>query len=474
MSSSHITPGNPANGPTGPVFRAFEAVRHKLAANFHTPESWEREEDEQEAHAKSMGVDYKRTKMFPGTASHRGELMTEDEYDEFKSMLDSFKPPYKRRRKGAPRTTTRTRVRRDGNKGKSTITTRSRPGKKVEKQGIWPFKPQLSEEEQAWEAFLKANPSGYDEEGYDLEGRNSESHSREFAEPYKELSSHPSWAEDTAGISYPGTERVIEDRHQREVLEAYLAEKARGTDPARLAALAKLITHSGEDMNPDGIDWGSMSDEDIGRYHEAMQWAYGDKDYRWNTPSVEKKKMDKKSAVNDHAKMENLKEAAAATERGVLSPVLLQRAMEKQSDAWSDAINAVNEAMAGRGGSSPPPTLGSRVGAGVDTAVDALSDYWNRYVNAMKGGTFKDRLSDPGQARINQMLALTGTGALGGGVLGMLNEARKKEEDRDVLGGGFGGGVLGGLGGLGISAYGPNRLAKQTGLADHIKRPDWW
>ena len=281
MSSHRVAPGIPALTPTGPVSFAQLAVSHN---------GWLKKRGEDE------------------------EYMSKDEYDEFKSMLDSFKPPYKRRRKGAPRTTTRTRVRRDGNKGKSTITTRSRPGKK----------------------------------------------------------------------------------------------------------------------------------------------------------------MDKKSAVNDHAKMENLKEAAAATERGVLSPVLLQRAMEKQSDAWSDAINAVNEAMAGRGGSSPPPTLGSRVGAGVDTAVDTLSDYWNRYVNAMKGGTVKDRLSDPGQARINQMLALTGTGALGGGVLGMLNEARKKEEDRDVLGGGFGGGVLGGLGGLGISAYGPNRLAKQTGLADHIKRPDWW
>jgi hypothetical protein len=43
------------------------------------------------------------------------------------------KKPAKRRRKGAPRTTTRTKIKRDGKKGESTITTRSRPGKKVKK-----------------------------------------------------------------------------------------------------------------------------------------------------------------------------------------------------------------------------------------------------------------------------------------------------------------------------------------------------
>jgi len=42
-------------------------------------------------------------------------------------------PTTKQRRKGAPRTTTRTKIKRDGKKGESTITTRSRPGKKVEK-----------------------------------------------------------------------------------------------------------------------------------------------------------------------------------------------------------------------------------------------------------------------------------------------------------------------------------------------------
>ena len=145
--------------------------------------------------------------------------------------------------------------------------------------------------------------------------------------------------------------------------------------------------------------------------------------------------------------------------------------MEKQSDAWSDAINAVNEAMAGRGGSSAPsPTLGSRV----DTAVDTLSDYWNRYVNTMKGGTFKDRIMNPRKAQSNQMLALTGTGLVGGGALGMLNELRKKEEDRDVLVGGLGGGLLGSMGGMGVGAYGTDRLAKQLGLATWKNRPDFW
>ena len=43
------------------------------------------------------------------------------------------KKPAKRRRKGAPRTTTRTKIKRDGKKGESMITTRSRPGKKVKK-----------------------------------------------------------------------------------------------------------------------------------------------------------------------------------------------------------------------------------------------------------------------------------------------------------------------------------------------------
>jgi hypothetical protein len=47
------------------------------------------------------------------------------------------KPTTKRRRKGAPRTTTRTKVKRDGKKGESTITTRSRPGKKVKKSYKW-------------------------------------------------------------------------------------------------------------------------------------------------------------------------------------------------------------------------------------------------------------------------------------------------------------------------------------------------
>jgi hypothetical protein len=79
---------------------------------------------------------------------------------------------------------------------------------------------------------------------------------------------------------------------------------------------------------------------------------------------------------------------------------------------------------------------------------------------------------NPEKAKFEQLLALAGTGVVGGGALGMLNQARKKKEDRDLLGGGFTGGVLGGLGGLGIGAYGPNRLAKQMGLSKWKNRPD--
>ena len=490
-------------------------------------------------------MEYKRTRLPPSHVGRGDKAVKED------------KPP-KRRRKGAPRTTTRTKVRRDGNKGKSTITTRSRPGKKMYKK---------SDRDQAVRDLLGSLQQAYvaDAVGADASARAA---AQAKDHPDVEDTIFNEWVASAAGGAEPFQRRI---RHGASYLaESPKARMAARFDPSQLltedpdATLVSLLSGTGkkspereelvkqrykailkkyqDKLDPDvekterdtpwhRLQQGALAnlDSDIAGHkymRDKKPWQYWLNPIDKSGPLHEivdrltrrthagvarpestlgrfgvtagqlptlgllpllmggeeaQQKLRRSAAENklyadvaEPEKKANLKEAAAATERGVLSPVLLQRAMEKQSDAYSDVINAINEAMAGRGGSSPPPTLGSRVGAGVDTAVDALSDYWNRYVNAMKGGTVKNRLSDPGQARINQMLALTGTGALGGGVLGMLNEARKKEEDRDVLGGGFGGGVLGGLGGLGISAYGPNRLAKQTGLADHIKRPDWW
>jgi outer membrane lipoprotein SlyB len=141
--------------------------------------------------------------------------------------------------------------------------------------------------------------------------------------------------------------------------------------------------------------------------------------------------------VNDGTPEErevNKEEAKAASARGVLSPVLLQRAMEKQSDL-QDIIKGTGEAVKSTG--------------------EAVSGYWSRYVNALKGGTIVDQLVNPEKAKLHQLLAMAGTGALGGGALGMLNESRKKKEDRDLLGGGMFGGALGGLGGLGAWAANP-------------------
>ena len=542
MSSSHITPGNPANGPTGPVFRAFEAVRHKLAANFHTPESWEREEDEQEAHAKSMGVDYKRTSLPPSHVVRGDKAVKED------------KPP-KRRRKGAPRTTTRTKVRRDGNKGKSTITTRSRPGKKMYKK---------SDKDQAVRDLLGSLQQAYvaDAVGADASARAA---AQAKDHPDVEDTIFNEWVASAAGGAEPFQRRI---RHGASYLaESPKARMAARFDPSQLltedpdATLVSLLSGTGkkspereelvkqrykailkkyqDKLDPDvekterdtpwhRLQQGALAnlDSDIAGHkymRDKKPWQYWLNPLDKSGPIHEivdrltrrthagvarpestlgrfgvtagqlptlgllpllmggeeaQQKLRRSAAENklyadvaEPEKKANLKEAAAATERGVLSPVLLQRAMEKQSDAWSDAINAVNEAMAGRGGSSAPsPTLGSRV----DTAVDTLSDYWNRYVNTMKGGTFKDRIMNPRKAQSNQMLALTGTGLVGGGALGMLNELRKKEEDRDVLVGGLGGGLLGSMGGMGVGAYGTDRLAKQLGLATWKNRPDFW
>ena len=235
---------------------------------------------------------------------------------------------------------------------------------RIEKQAIWEgWTKKEREEIEQYEkdelarvtAFEQANPSGYDAAGYDVDDMDESGSSRSFLEPYKELSAHPSWAADTARISYPGTERVIEDRQQREVYEAYLAEKARGDDPARLAALAKLITHSGEDMNPDGIDWGSMSDEDIGRYHEADMWAHGYKDYSWKDaqaidPNDKTWKGWKKYAVADP-----INTAMQRIEKGAFWP---RKKKEEQGKGYVGSLLENDEGETGRVLIAPPDLEG--------------------------------------------------------------------------------------------------------------------
>ena len=139
--------------------KAVERNLRERRARRVAAERWEEEKKEEEEEKQASNLEFADeeelaaswVRLHLAKAAHGPTDSHSTTYDRVKTSWDDHektarktpapwwvpapgkKKPAKRRRKGAPRTTTRTKIKRDGKKGESTITTRSRPGKKVKK-----------------------------------------------------------------------------------------------------------------------------------------------------------------------------------------------------------------------------------------------------------------------------------------------------------------------------------------------------